>query len=86
MCKADERTPKKQIWLGGIFLGANFDAIETARHFGVDKNGEVSYRSDHEGTRLNYEVISDAVSQLRCQAALSDDWKERIEEDVRRRS
>ena len=69
-----------------IFLGANIDAIETARHFGIDKNRAVSYRSDHEGTRLNYEVISDAVSQLRCQAALSDDWKERIEEDVRRRS
>lgn len=69
-----------------IFLGANIDAIETARHFGIDQNRAVSYRSDHEGTRLNYEVISDAVSQLRCQAALSDDWKERIEEDVRRRS
>ena len=69
-----------------IFLGANIDAIETARHFGIDQNRAVSYRSDHEGTRLNYEVISDAVSQLRCQAALSDEWKERIEEDVRRRS
>ena len=69
-----------------IFLGANIDAIETARHFGIDQNRAVSYRSDHEGTRLNYEVISDAVSQLRCQAALSDDWKERIEEDVRKRS
>ena len=69
-----------------IFLGANIDAVETARHFGIDKNRAVSYRSDHEGTRLNYEVISDAVSQLRCQAALSDEWKERIEEDVRRRS
>ena len=69
-----------------IFLGANIDAVETARHFGIDKNRAVSYRSDHEGTRLNYEVISDAVSQLRCQAALSDDWKERIEEDVRKRS
>ena len=69
-----------------IFLGANIDAIETARHFGIDKNRAVSYRSDHEGTRLNYEVINDAVSQLRCHATLSDDWKERIEEDVRRRS
>lgn len=86
MCQADERTPKGQIWLGCIFFGANFDAIETARHFGIDKNGAVSYRSDHEGIRLNNEVISDAISQLRCQAAPSDDWKERSEEDVRRRS
>ncbi|MBR5301728.1 MAG: hypothetical protein IKU38_02735 [Clostridia bacterium] len=80
-----ERQKAKYGW-EFIFLGANIDAVETARHFGIDKNRAVSYRSDHEGTRLNYEVINDAVSQLRCQAALSDDWKERIEEDVRRRS
>ena len=68
-----------------IFLGANIDAVETAKHFGIEKNRAVTYHSDHEGTRLNYEVISDAVSQLRCQEKLSDAWKDRIEEDVRSR-
>ena len=68
-----------------IFLGANIDAVETARRFGIGSDRAVSYRSDHEGTRLNYEVISDAVTHLRCEAALPADWKERIEEDMRRR-
>ena len=68
-----------------IFLGANMDAVETAEHFGIRKERAVTYRSDHEGTRLNYEVISDAVTQLRCEAALPADWKARIEEDERLR-
>ena len=79
-----ERQKRKYGW-EFIFLGANIDAVETARRFGIDSDRAVSYRSDHEGTRLNYEVISDAVTHLRCEAALPADWKERIEEDMRRR-
>ena len=77
-----ERQKRKYGW-EFIFLGANIDAVETARRFGIDSDRAVSYRSDHEGTRLNYEVISDAVTHLRCEAALPADWKERIEEDMR---
>ena len=79
-----ERQKRKYGW-EFIFLGANIDAVETARRFGIGSDRAVSYRSDHEGTRLNYEVISDAVTHLRCEAALPTDWKERIEEDMRRR-
>ena len=79
-----ERQKRKYGW-EFIFLGANIDAVETARRFGIGSDRAVSYRSDHEGTRLNYEVISDAVTHLRCEAALPADWKERIEEDMRRR-
>ena len=68
-----------------LFLGANIDAVETARHFGIGANRAVSYRSDHEGTKLNYEVISAAVTQMRCAPTISDDWKNRIEEDMRSR-
>ena len=77
-----ERQKRKYGW-EFIFLGANIDAVETARRFGIGSDRAVSYRSDHEGTRLNYEVISDAVTHLRCEAALPADWKERIEEDMR---
>ena len=80
-----ERQKAKYGW-EFIFLGANMDAAETAKRYGIAQNRSVNHCSDHEGTQLNYEVISDAVSQLRCHAALSDDWKERIEENVRRRS
>lgn len=68
-----------------LFLGANIDAVETARHFGIERERAVRYHSDPSGTRLNYEVVGDAVSCMRANAALPTGWKARIEEDYRRR-
>ena len=68
-----------------LFLGANIDAEETARHFGIGREWAVSYRSDQKGTRLNYEVISDAVTCLRETAEIPQAWKSRIEEDMKNR-
>lgn len=68
-----------------LFLGANMDAVETAERFGIGPDRSVTYRSDHEGTQLNYEVISDAVTCMRETCALPSDWAERIHEDVRTR-
>ena len=79
-----ERQKSKYGW-EFLFLGANIDAVETARHFGIDHTRAVSYRSDHEGTLLNYDVISEAVTALRQEACLPGDWKARIEEDMERR-
>ncbi len=76
-----ERQKEKYGW-EFLFLGANIDAVETARHFGIDESRAVSYRSDSAGTRLNYEVVSDAVTAYRQEACLAPDWKERIEEDM----
>lgn len=69
-----------------LFLGANIDAVETAGHFGIAHDRAVTYRGDKEGTRLNYEAVSDAVASVRCCAAIDGDWKHRIEEDVRNRN
>ena len=79
-----ERQKEKYGW-EFIFLGANMDAVATASRFGIGDDRAVTYHSDREGTKLNYEVISEAVTHLRCEAALPTDWKERIEGDVRRR-
>ena len=78
-----ERQKEKYGW-EFIFLGANMDAVATARRFGIGEDRAVTYHSDREGTKLNYEVISEAVTHLRCEASLPTGWKERIEEDVRR--
>lgn len=69
-----------------LFLGANIDAVETAKSFGINKDRAVNYHCDSKGTQLNYEVISDAVSAVRCNVPLSADWKSRIDEDYSRRS
>lgn len=68
-----------------IFLGANIDAITTAERFGIGKDRATNYNADSEGTLLNYEVISETVSCMRASRAISEDWKERIEEDFKKR-
>lgn len=68
-----------------LFLGANIDAISTARRFGIGADRAVNYRADPRGTRLNYEVLSDAITGVRCSAPLSATWKQRIDEDFSKR-
>ncbi len=68
-----------------LFLGANIDAVETARRFGIHEDRAVTYHSDHAGTQLNYEVLNDAVRQVRSCQPLSANWKDRIDADFRKR-
>ena len=69
-----------------IFLGANIDAVETAKRFGISEDRASNYNADSEGTSLNYEVISETVSSLRTKGKISEQWKSRIDEDYRSRS
>ena len=64
-----------------LFLGANIDAISTARRFGIGADRAVNYHADSQGTRLNYEVVSETVSCMRAGAPISADWKQKIEKD-----
>ena len=82
--KMIERQKEKYGW-EFLFLGANIDAVETARHFGISEDRAVNYHSDSEGTQLNYEVLSEAICAVRCSAPLSADWKKRIDEDFESR-
>ncbi len=79
-----ERQKAKYGW-EFLFLGANIDAVETASQFGIGADRAVNYQCDSEGTALNYEVVSEAISSVRCSAPLSADWKKRIDEDYKKR-
>ena len=68
-----------------LFLGANTDAVETAGSLGIAPDRAVNYHCDSEGTRLNYEVVGQAVAAVRCSAPLDEHWKDAIEADFRRR-
>ena len=68
-----------------LFLGANIDAIETARQVGIGADRAVNYHADSAGTRLNYEAVGDAMLDLRASAGISSGWKRRVEEDYSRR-
>lgn len=70
-----------------IFLGANIDAGSVGERMGISRDHSVNYLNDSHGAALNYEVMSDAISAVRCcSAPLSADWKSRIEDDVKNRN
>lgn len=68
-----------------LFLGANIDAVETAGALGIDADRAVNYHCDSAGTRLNYEVVGQAVAAVRSSAPLDAHWKDAIEKDFRSR-
>ena len=69
-----------------LFLGANIDAAAEAKRFGIDESMSANYKCDEVGTALNYEVISEAITQVRaCAAPLTADWKKKIDEDYKKR-
>lgn len=82
--KMIERQKEKYGW-EFLFLGANIDAVETARRFGIGEDRAVNYHADSQGTRLNYEVLSAAISSVRSSAPLSDQWKQEIDRDFKER-
>ena len=79
-----ERQKEKYGW-EFLFLGANIDAIETAGKFGISADRAANYHSDHIGTALNYEVLSETVREFRACGAVPAQWKERIDEDYKNR-
>ena len=68
-----------------LFLGANIDAISTARRFGIGADRAVNYHADSAGTRLNYDAVGKAVSAVRAGRPLSAEWRKDIDADYRGR-
>lgn len=79
-----ERQKSKYGW-EFLFLGANIDAVETARNFGINEDRAVNYHCDKVGTSLNYMVLNEVISSVRSNAAIGADWKRRIDEDYKKR-
>ena len=83
--KMIERQKEKYGW-EFLFLGANIDAVETANQIGISADRAANFHSDRRGTALNYEVLADAVCEMRaCAAPISAKWKKRIDEDYNNR-
>ena len=81
-----ERQKEKHGW-EFLFLGANIDAAREAARFGIGADCAANYHADSKGTNVIYETVSEAITQVRCCAApLSADWKQRVDEDYKRRA
>ena len=79
-----EHQKSKYAW-DFIFLGANIDAIMTAGSFGISADMAANFVSDSAGTKLNYKVISEAVSSFRKCKKVDSSWKNEIEKDHKKR-
>ena len=80
-----ERQKEKFGW-EFLFLGANIDAAREAARFGIDADRAANYHADSEGTNVIYETVSEAITQVRCCAApLSANWKQKVDEDYKKR-
>lgn len=79
-----ERQKEKYGW-EFLFLGANIDAVSTARNFGIDYRYAVNYLADSNGTNLNYEVLNEAIHSVRHNKSLNVTWKKRIDDDFKKR-
>ncbi len=72
-----------------VFLGANIDAVNVAKRFGVSEKRAVRFENDSIGTEMNYRVMSDIVSSVRSaptavfasEALDSNEQLEEIRED-----
>ena len=67
-----------------LFLGANIDAIETAADFGITKERAVTYEADEVGTELNFDSVCEVVSDMRASRPVSQSWKQKIEEHLKK--
>lgn len=68
-----------------LFLGANIDAVETAERYGIDRSRAAQFHNDAQGVELNYQVLSETVSNVRCCRPIDPDWAADIAEDYRSR-
>lgn len=76
-----KKIAKKSLFVKLVNTERNESLVEQS----IDEDRAVNYQCDSEGTALNYEVISEAISAVRCSAPLGSNWKKRIDEDFKKR-
>lgn len=77
--KMVERQKEKFGW-EFLFIGANIDSVETAKHFGIGADRAVNYHADHQGTGVVFEAVADTVCLMRESRPLGD-WSDSIKKD-----
>ncbi len=80
--KVKEMVEKEQTKYGWkfLFMGANIDAVETARSYGIDRRGAVQFECDSVGQKMNYKAASVAVNSIRDCGMLDESWADEIKQ------
>lgn len=79
-----ERQKEKYGW-ELLFIGANIDAVSTAKNFGIGADRAVNYRADSRGTEVLFNTVSETVCCMRANQPLAADWHRKIDEDTKNR-
>ena len=80
-----ERQKQKYGW-EFIFLGANIDAIETARTFGIDEERAANFVNDGDGIGVMYEAQCCLMSDIRQNRKNERNWKKNVDADYQKRN
>ena len=68
-----------------LFLGANIDAVETAKSFGIEEDHSVNFLADETGIRYSQAMVCDAISLKRSNKSIGGLWKKKAEADYQKR-
>ena len=82
--KMIEKEKEKYGW-EFLFIGANIDAVETAKHFGIGADRSVNYHADKQGTAVVYDTVAETVSNFRAAQPMAANWSENINNDYNSR-
>lgn len=69
-----------------LFIGANIDSVETAKHFGIGADRAVNYHADRKGTAVVFDTVAETVCTVRANMPLAASWSESINKDYTSRS
>lgn len=76
---------KKQHGWEFIFLGANIDAVKTAKDFGINEDNAADYVPDSKGTRLNFKAMSETIACYRMTGTVPTEHMDKIRADAKKR-
>ena len=68
-----------------LFLGANIDAVETAKKYGIEEDRSVDFLNDTQGIKANFKAVSKSVSSVRNMGRINEKWAKEIKEDYKKR-
>lgn len=83
--KAMIQRQKEQYGWEFLFLGANIDAAREAARFGIAPEKAANYHADARGTEVIYATVNEAVCDFRAARPMAAGWKQKIDEDFRKR-
>lgn len=78
------KTQKQRGW-EFLFLGANIDAVETAKNYGISPERAANYHADSLGTTVNFTAVAEVISSVRSKGRVTESWKKSIERDFSER-